>query len=78
MAREISSKSGHDEREVRRVVEEELDLEDPEPVVLTFEIPGDTPTPEAARMLAERSATPEGLAAYLYHEVEEAMRDSGG
>jgi hypothetical protein len=29
-------------------------------------------------MLAERSATPEGLAAYLYHEVEEAMLDRGG
>jgi hypothetical protein len=75
MAREISSKSGHDEREVRRVVEEELDLEDPEPVVLTFEIPGDTEASEAARMLAERSATPEGLAANLYRTIEEAVHN---
>jgi hypothetical protein len=74
MAREISSKSGHDEREVRRVVEEELGLEDPEPVVLTFEIPGDTEASEAARMLAERSATPEGLAANLYRTIEEAVQ----
>jgi hypothetical protein len=75
MAREISSKSAHDEREVRRVVEEELDLEDPEPVVLTFEIPGDTEASEAARMLAERSATPEGLAANLYRTIEEAVHN---
>jgi hypothetical protein len=75
MAREISSKSGHDEREVRRVVEEELGLEDPEPVVLTFEIPGDTEASEAARMLAERSATPEGLAANLYRTIEEAVHN---
>jgi|SRR5215210_4244855 len=73
MAREISSKTGHDEREVRRVVEEELGLEDPEPVVLTFELSGDTEASEAARMLAERSATPEGLAANLYRRVEEAI-----
>jgi hypothetical protein len=77
MAREISWKTGHDEREVRRVVEEELGLEDPEPVVLTFELPGDTEAAEAARMLAERSATPEGLAANLYRRVEEAIVLSG-
>jgi hypothetical protein len=78
MAREISLKTGHDEREVRRVVEEELGLEDPEPVVLTFELPGDTEAAEAARMLAERSAAPEGLAANLYRRVEEASVLSGG
>jgi hypothetical protein len=78
MAREISWKTGHDEREVRRVVEEELGLEDPEPVVLTFELPGDTEAAEAARMLSERSATPEGLAANLYRRIEEAITGSGG
>jgi hypothetical protein len=72
LAREVSRKTGRDEDEVRRVVEEELGLEDPEPVVLNFEISGDTEASEAAKMLAERSATPEGLAANLYRRVEEA------
>ncbi|MBD0357366.1 MAG: hypothetical protein ICV57_09375 [Rubrobacter sp.] len=78
VSRKVSSRTGRGAGEVRSVVEKEFGLEEGEPVVLTFEIPGDTPTPEAARMLAERSATPEGLAAYLYHEVEEAMLDKGG
>jgi hypothetical protein len=73
MAQEISFKSGREVGEVERVIEEKLGLEDPEPVVLTFEIPGDTPAGEAAKMLAERSATPEGLAANLYREVEKAL-----
>lgn len=73
LSREISSKTGRDTREVQRVAEEELGLEDPEPVVLTFEIPGDTEASEAARILAERSATPEGLAANLYRRVEKAL-----
>ncbi len=73
MAQEISLKSGREVGEVERVIEENLGLEDPEPVVLTFEIPGDTPAGEAAKMLAERSATPEGLAADLYRQVEKAL-----
>ena len=77
VSREVSSRTGRGAGEVRSVVEEEFGLEEGEPVVLTFEIPGDTTTPEAARMLAERSATPEGLAASLYHEVEEAMLGRG-
>ena len=78
MAREISSRTGHEENEVRRVVEEELGLEDPEPIVLTFELPGDVEASEAARTLAERSATPEGIAANLYRRIEEAIVESGG
>jgi hypothetical protein len=73
MIRSLSGKSGREENEVRRVVEEELGLEDEEPVVLTFEIPGDTEASEAAKMLDERSATPEGLAANLYRGIEEAL-----
>ncbi len=76
MAREISERTGREPREVERVAQEELGLEDPEPVILTFEIPGDTTAAEAARMLAERSATPEGLAAGLYRRVEKAVRES--
>lgn len=73
MARDISAKTGRDEDEVRRVVQEELGLEDAEPVVLTFEIPGDATAADAARTLAERSATPQGLAANLYRRAEEAV-----
>ena len=49
-------------------------LGDMEPVVLTFEIPGDTEAETAAEMLAERSSEPEGIAAGLYRRVEEALR----
>ena len=78
MSREISLKTGREEDEVRRVVEEELGLEDPEPVVLNFEIPGDTEASEAAMLLAERSSAPEGLATNLYRQVEETVLGSGG
>ena len=74
MGREISAKTGRDVAEVRRVVEEELGVEAAEPVVLTFEIPGDTEAGAAARLLAERSSEPEGLAAGLYRRIEEQLR----
>ncbi len=73
MSREISERTGKSVDEVRRAVEEELGLEDAEPVVLTFEIAGDATAEEAAKMLVERSAAPEGLAAGLYSKVEEAV-----
>ncbi len=73
MVREISARTGNDIRVVERATEEELGLEDLEPVVLTFELPGDTTAAEAAHMLAERSATQRGLAASLYRQVEEAL-----
>jgi hypothetical protein len=73
MSREISEKTGRDVSEVRRIVQEELGLEDVEPVVLTFEIPGDTDAGTAAGMLAERSSEPEGLASGLYRRVEGAL-----
>jgi hypothetical protein len=73
MSREISGRTGRQVTEVRRVVAEELGLEDPDPVVLTFEIPGDASTGEVARLLAERSSTPKGLAAGLYRRVEETL-----
>ena len=73
MVREVSARTGRETEEVRSVVEEELGLEEGEPVVLTFEMPGDTEVSEAARMLNERSTTSEGLAAKLYRGVEEAL-----
>ena len=78
MAREISSRTGREENEVQCVAEEELGLEDTEPIVLTFELPGDVEASEAARTLAERSATPEGIAANLYRRIEEVIVGSGG
>ena len=74
MAREISEKTGTGTPEVRRVIEKELGLEDDEPVVLTFELSGETTSQEASRLLAERSSEPEGLAVGLYRQVEEAVR----
>ena len=74
MSREIAEKTGRGVAEVWRVVEEELGLEDAEPVVLTFEIPGDTEAGAAAEILSERSSEPEGLASGLYRRVEEALR----
>jgi len=73
MSREISEKTGRDIFEVRRIVQEELGLDDMEPVVLTFEIPGDTEAGTAAGILAERSSEPQGLASGLYRQVEEAL-----
>jgi hypothetical protein len=74
MSREVSEKTGKEVTQVRRVIEEELGLEDTEPVVLTFEIAGDATEEEAAKLLAERSSEPEGLAAGLYRRIEEVVR----
>lgn len=71
---EISVRTGHEVSAVRRAIAGELGLEDEEPVVLTFEISGETETAQVARMLAERSAEPEGLAAGLYRRIEEAVK----
>ena len=72
-SREISVRTGHKVAEVRRTTMEELGLADVEPVVLTFEISGETETSRVARMLAERSADPEGLASGLYRHIEEVL-----
>jgi hypothetical protein len=73
-SREISDKTGGEVSEVRRVIAEELGLDDPEPVVLTFEISGETESRHAAELLAERSSGPEGLASGLYRRIEEIVR----
>jgi hypothetical protein len=74
MGREIAKRTGHDLSEVKPVLAKHLGLEDDEPVVLTFEIAGETETGQVARMLAERSALPEGLASGLYRRIEEIVR----
>jgi hypothetical protein len=58
---------------VRLAIADELGLDSAEPVVLTFEIAGETETGEAARMLAERSAELEGLASGIYRRIEEII-----
>jgi hypothetical protein len=75
-SREISATTGHEIAEVRRTIMEELNLEDNEPVVLTFEISGESETSRVAGMLAERSADPEGLASNLYRRIEEALKSA--
>jgi hypothetical protein len=77
-SREISAKTGRDVSEVRRVIAEELGLDDSEPVVLTFEVAGETETRRVAEMLAERSSEPEGLASGLYRRIEEAFETDPG
>ena len=72
-SREISARTGHEITEVRRTIMEELGLEDAEPVVLTFEISGETETIQVARMLATRSAEAEGLASGIYQRIEEVL-----
>jgi hypothetical protein len=73
-SREISARTGHEPGEVRRIITEELGLEDADPVVLTFEISGETETSRVAAMLAERSSAPEGLASGIYKRIEETAR----
>ena len=72
-SREISTRTGQEVSRVRRAIAEELGLEDEEPVVLTFEIAGETETDRVAAMLAERSSEPEGLASGLYRRIEEII-----
>ena len=72
--RVISESTGRPAAEVEDKVLEELGLEDLEPVVLTFELPGTTETRDAFRTLDERSRTPRGLAANLHRRIEEALR----
>ena len=72
MARDIAAKADREVPRVRQEIKKDLGLEDDEPVVLTFEISGETQIAEAARMLAERSAEPEGLATNLYRRIEQS------
>jgi hypothetical protein len=73
-SRAISAKTGREVSEVRRVIAEELGLDNTEPVVLTFDISGETESRHAAELLAERSSEPEGLASGLYRRIEERVR----
>jgi len=78
VSREISARTGREVAEVERTIVQELGLEDAEPVVLTFVVPGETETDRVAALLAERSARPEGLASGLYNRIEEALEANPG
>lgn len=73
VSRDLSRETGVSRERASQAVLSELGVEEPEPVVLTFEIPGDATADEAARLLAGRSSTPEGLAAPLYERVRAAL-----
>lgn len=75
MIRNLAQKTGEPAGKVRRVVERELGIEDTDPLVLTFEIAGESTEREVAALLAERSSTPQGLAAGVYERVEQAVRE---
>jgi hypothetical protein len=60
--------------EVRRMVEEELGLEDTDPVVLTFEVSGESTEKEVAALLQQRSTSPRGLAAEVYRRIEDKIQ----
>ena len=74
-SREISAKTGREVSRVKLAIADELGLEDAEPVVLTFEIAGETETRRVVELLAERSSEPEGLAAGLYRRIEEIVEN---
>ena len=73
VTRELAAETGRDPAEVRRAVNEALGSDDDEPIVLTFQVPGETTTSDAIRILSARSSRPEGLAAGLYDQVREAL-----
>ena len=74
--RTIAARTGRPVPEVEKVALGELGLEDLDPVVLTFELPGATETRDAFQTLVERSRSTEGLAANLHRRIEEAVRKS--
>lgn len=78
MVAEMAGAFGRDIRDVRRVTVASLGLEDFDPVVLTFEIPWNTTTDEAAESLAYRSSTANGLAGNIYRRLAMALRDEFG
>lgn len=71
--RELAAETGASRERARDAVVSELGAEDQEPVVLTFEVPGENTPEEASRMLSQRSATQEGLAAGVYERVRAAL-----
>jgi hypothetical protein len=74
LVREVAGELGRDEEEVRRAAAEELELEDFDPLTLTYDVPGNTPVGEAARLLREKSATPRGLVEGVYRRVRAAAQ----
>lgn len=72
--RELARETGATPKHATYAVLAELGIEEPETVVLTFEVPGDVTADEASRLLSQRSATPEGLASGLYDRARARLR----
>jgi hypothetical protein len=75
LSEELAAHTGRPPEETLRATLQELGLDEAEPVVLTFEVPGTATPDEASRLLRERSSGPWGLAAGIY---EELLRRLGG
>ncbi|ABG03978.1 hypothetical protein Rxyl_1012 [Rubrobacter xylanophilus DSM 9941] len=75
LAGELAARTGRPPEETLRATLQELGLEEAEPVVLTFEVPGDATPEEASGLLRERSSGPRGLAAGVYGRL---LRRLGG
>lgn len=71
--RDLSRELGVSQERATEAVLSELGMNEPETVVLTFEIPGDASADEASSLLSERSATPEGIAAPIYERARKAL-----
>ena len=74
MIAEMAEASGRDVRDVQRAAIASLGLENLEPIVLTYEIPWNTTTEEAAESLAYRSSTANGLADNIYRHLARSLR----
>lgn len=72
-ARELSDERGVPQERAVETLLLELGIDELEPVILTFEVPGDVTADEASHLLSQRSATPEGLAAPLYKRVRATL-----
>lgn len=74
--RELSRETGVSRERATKAVLSELGLDEeaePETVVLTFEVPGESTAEEVSSLLSERSAAPEGLAAPIYARARAAL-----
>lgn len=71
---QIVEASGRYPYEIRQIALKTMGVEELEPSVLSFSIPGDTTVDEAADYLTFWSATPYGLAESIYRQLIAALR----
>lgn len=76
VTREMAQVFGLAKEEVNRIAVRTLGLEGFEPVVMVYELSGDTPVGQAARDLEEHSSTAAGLAEGIYRTLAKAIGES--